>query len=53
MALLAGVVQILACPVCRGGVGESEKELVCPACNLKFPVRDGIPVLLQEAAKPA
>jgi uncharacterized protein len=53
MALLDGVLQLLACPACHGPLTEAAEYLVCPACRLKFPVRDGIPVLLLDAAQPA
>jgi uncharacterized protein len=53
MALSEEVLQLLACPVCRGGMSEVHGYLVCPACKLKFPILDGIPVLLLDAAKEA
>ena len=53
MAPLDGVLHILACPACHGPLTEAEQQLVCPACRLKFPVRDGIPVLLLDAAESA
>ena len=45
--------ELLACPACQGALGQVEVGLVCPACRLKFPVRDGIPVLLLDAAESA
>ena len=53
MALLDGVLQLLACPACHGPLAEAAQYLVCPACRLKFPVQDGIPVLLLDAAQTA
>ncbi len=49
-ALLA----VLACPRCKGELrlDEPSAELVCEACRLRYPVRDGLPVLLVSAAKP-
>ena len=51
---------ILACPRCHGplldGVAERPEEsamLVCMPCALRYPVRDGIPVLLLDQARPA
>jgi uncharacterized protein YbaR (Trm112 family) len=46
---------LLACPRCRGplqreAVGDG---LTCPACRLVFPVRDRLPILLLEEARPA
>jgi len=51
MALSKDVLKLLACPACRGGLDQVAEFLVCPACRVQFPVRDGIPVLLQEAAQ--
>jgi uncharacterized protein len=54
----SGLLAILACPACHGGlrVDESDAdrpELVCTECGLAYPVRDGIPILLvDEARKP-
>jgi len=44
--------EILVCPKCKGGltVVEGGKALVCDACRLKFPVRDGVPVMLIDEA---
>jgi uncharacterized protein len=43
----------LACPVTRGPLrwDEAGGELVSEAAGLAFPVRDGVPVLLAEAAR--
>ena len=48
------LLELLACPVCLGELRyEPESErLVCPACRLAFPIRDGIPDLLREDALP-
>jgi len=47
------LLEILACPKCKGDLDlNQEKEgLVCPACQLLYPVRDGIPVMLIEEAE--
>jgi uncharacterized protein YbaR (Trm112 family) len=42
---------LLACPQCHGPLERDDDGLVCPACNLVFPVRDGVPVLLLEEAQ--
>lgn len=55
MNLDSGLLEIIVCPACRGGlaVDEAADELVCTACGLRYPVRDDIPVLLiDEARKP-
>jgi uncharacterized protein YbaR (Trm112 family) len=54
MVLSEGLVQLLACPCCKGELSEVEGYLLCHPCRLKFPVRDGIPVLIPgEAEKDA
>ena len=49
------LLDILACPICKGPlehVREGERrELVCHADRLAFPVRDGIPVMLENEAR--
>ena len=50
------LLEILACPNCHGAlaVDHDRDELVCtsPDCRLAYPVRDGIPVLLIDEARP-
>jgi hypothetical protein len=49
------LLEILACPNCRGAVEEREAEsvIVCLECGYRYPIRDGIPVMLvDEAEKP-
>ncbi|HEY0841062.1 MAG TPA: Trm112 family protein [Vulgatibacter sp.] len=43
---------ILACPTCKGDLREDEAELVCLSCAVAFPIRDGIPVMLVDEARP-
>lgn len=47
------LLEILACPVCKKSVQyEKENEkLVCEHCGLKYPVKDGIPVMLESEAE--
>ncbi len=56
MALDKELLEILACPNCRGNVEyrEAEQQIVCVGqCGYKYPVRDDIPVMLiDEAIKP-
>ncbi|MFI4914533.1 MAG: Trm112 family protein [Steroidobacterales bacterium] len=49
----ARLLDILACPVCKGPLQHKRKEgvLLCRAERLAFPVRDGIPVMLEEEAR--
>jgi uncharacterized protein YbaR (Trm112 family) len=48
------LLEILACPLCKGPlVLRREAEvLVCRADRLAFPIRDGVPVMLEEEARP-
>jgi len=42
---------LLACPVCQGGLAQSgEQEIACSGCGRRYPVRDGLLVLLASAA---
>jgi uncharacterized protein YbaR (Trm112 family) len=56
MPLDQRLLDILACPNCRGDVEylETESVIVCRGeCGLRYPVRDDIPVMLiDEATKP-
>ena len=51
----ARLLDILACPLCKGPLRAADdsggKVLVCRADRLAFPVHDGIPVMLEEAAR--
>ncbi|MBI5874716.1 MAG: Trm112 family protein [Deltaproteobacteria bacterium] len=46
------LLDILACPKCKGEIKLTEKGdgLVCDACRLVYPVKDGIPVMLIDEA---
>ena len=45
---------ILACPKCKGALEfhDDRDEIRCLRCKLAYPVRDGIPVMLVEEARP-
>jgi len=47
------LLQILVCPVTKEPLGYDEwaQDLVCRASGLAYPVRDGIPVLLEGEAR--
>jgi uncharacterized protein YbaR (Trm112 family) len=47
------LLEILACPVCKGPllVKRESGVLVCRLDRLAFPVRDGIPVMLEAEAR--
>lgn len=44
---------IMVCLVCRAPLEDRDETLLCTGCGVQFPVRDGIPVMLPEAAIPA
>ena len=47
------LLEILVCPICKGPLQHRREaqELVCRADRLAFPVRDDIPVMLEEEAR--
>ncbi len=47
------LMEILACPKCKGDVhyNDDKNALVCPDCQLEYPIRDDIPVMLIDEAK--
>lgn len=47
------LLEILVCPICKGPLEyrKNDQELVCNADGLAFPVRDGIPVMLEDEAR--
>jgi len=53
MAISKDLLDILACPKCKGDVTLTENEdgLICDACKLKYPVKDDIPVMLIDEAE--
>lgn len=53
MALDQWLVEILACPACRAKVRPQGEQIVCDGCGRRYPVRDGIPIMLiGEATEP-
>ena len=51
----ATLLAILVCPKCREKLEEEPGWLVCTraACALRYPIRDGIPILLVDEAVPS
>ena len=47
------LLEILVCPICKGPLEhrKAAAELVCKPCRLAFPIRDDIPVMLEEEAR--
>jgi uncharacterized protein YbaR (Trm112 family) len=47
------LLEILVCPLCKGPIlwRKDASELICKADRLAFPVKDDIPVMLEEEAR--
>ena len=47
------LLEILVCPLCKGPLDylKERQELICKPDRLAFPIRDGIPVMLEEEAR--
>ncbi|MBI3780068.1 MAG: Trm112 family protein [candidate division NC10 bacterium] len=47
------LLEILACPACKADVvlEEQAARIVCTACGRRYPIRDGIPVMLIDEAE--
>ena len=49
------LLELLVCPICKGPLTdhrtETGRELICAADRLAFPIRDGIPVMLENEAR--
>ena len=44
------LMKLLVCPQCRGKLIEDDAGLRCDACELLYPIRNGIPVMLVDQA---
>ena len=47
----AKLLEILACPLCKTEVKLEGERLVCVQCGRRYPIREGIPVMLVEEAE--
>ena len=45
------LLEILACPACKTEVKLDMDRLVCVQCGRRYPIREGIPVMLIEEAE--
>ena len=47
------LLEILACPICKGPLihNKDKGELICKADRLAYPIRDDIPVMLEDEAR--
>ena len=54
MAVSKELLEILVCPKCKGEIQliEEKNGLVCDECSLMYEIKDDIPIMLIEEAKP-
>ncbi len=45
------LLEILACPACKKSVELKNEKIICLGCGRKYPIRDGIPIMLVEEAE--
>ncbi|MGF1753266.1 Trm112 family protein [Vibrio makurazakiensis] len=47
------LLEIVACPVCKGKLflNKDKQELICKLDRLAYPIKEGIPVLLEPEAR--
>ena len=47
------LLDILVCPLCKGPLlyKKPQAELICKPCRLAYPIKDDIPVMLEEEAR--
>ncbi len=53
MTIRKELLEILACPKCKGDVKSDELKngLICEKCSLRYRVKDDIPIMLIEEAE--
>ena len=53
MAISKDLLEILACPKCKGDIHLNDRGvgLICDACRLMYPIKDDIPVMLIDEAE--
>ncbi len=54
MAINQRLLEILVCPKCKGDLVLTDQQdgLICNACRLKYEIKDDIPIMLIDEAKP-
>jgi uncharacterized protein YbaR (Trm112 family) len=45
------LLEILACPACKADIKLEGDRIVCTSCGRRYPIRDGIPVMLIDEAE--
>ncbi len=53
MAIRKEILDVLACPKCKGDIimTEDGTGIICKTCKLRYPVRDDIPFMLEDEAE--
>ncbi|MDF1593818.1 MAG: Trm112 family protein [Desulfobacterales bacterium] len=54
MPISKELLDILACPKCKGDIhlNDTQDGLICEKCKLLYEIRDDIPIMLIDEAKP-
>ena len=54
MAISQELLEILACPKCKGNIhlNDTQDGLICDQCKLLYEIKDDIPIMLIDEAKP-
>jgi hypothetical protein len=54
MAVSQELLEILACPQCKGNIhlNDTQDGLICDHCKLLYEIKDDIPIMLIDEAKP-
>ena len=49
----ARLLEIMVCPISKGPLDyrKSQAELVCKPCRLAYPIKDDVPVMLEDEAR--
>ena len=45
------LLEILACPACKADVVLKDGKIACTKCKKKYPIKDGIPIMLIDEAE--
>lgn len=45
------LLDILACPACKSDVELKENKIICKKCHKKYPIKNGIPVMIIDEAQ--
>jgi hypothetical protein len=53
MAISKELLEVLACPKCKGGLhlNDARDGLICDACKLRYPIKEDIPIMLIDEAE--